>query len=207
MARMFCLLAALLAPAAALAQAGPVDVVRSTTNQLFDRVQQQRAEYERDSNLLYADVRAILEPQIDTIYAARLVLGRNARGLEADRIEAFASALSGLLIRRYADGLLGFRSRDQVEILPLSGDNSERMTRVRTRVRLDSGQHAPVDYVLRRGDAQWQVFDVVFEGISYIATLRNQINEELRVRSFDQVLERLQSGEIPLDFGEETQRG
>lgn len=181
----------------------PVELVRDTTTELFELVENNREEYKQNPERLQERLVAILQPRTDMTYSARLVLGRHGRSLEQEQIEAFAEALSNLLMRRYATGLLEFRSREQVEILPLAGDNSERMTRVRTRIQLDSGERAPVDYVLRERDGQWLVFDVIIEGISYVSTLRNQIGEEIRREGFDAMLERLSSGEIDVDTGVE----
>jgi phospholipid transport system substrate-binding protein len=119
--------------------------------------------------------------------------------MDEERIEAFADALSDLLIRRYADGLLEFRTRDQVDVLPLAGDNTERMTRVKTRVTLDNGETAPVDYVFRKTESGWKIFDVIVEGVSYVATFRNQIGEQIEREGFDATLEKLRSGEIEID--------
>jgi phospholipid transport system substrate-binding protein len=103
------------------------------------------------------------------------------------------------LLASYAKGLLDFKSHDQVEVLPLRGENTERMTRVQTRILMDSGEKAPVDYVLRKFGDRWQAFDVIIEGISYVATYRNQFNEEISRDGFDQVLQRLQKGELQLE--------
>lgn len=196
----YLLAAALLLPSLSIAAYDdPVNLVQETTAELFELVENNRAEYERNPQLLQERLVEILEPRTDMLYSARLVLGRHGRSLERTQVEAFADALSSLLMRRYASGLLEFNSREQVEILPLAGDNSDRMTRVRTRLRLDSGERAPVDYVLRKRDDRWLVFDVIIEGISYVATLRNQIGEEIRRDGFDAMLERLSSGEIDVD--------
>ncbi len=181
------------------AEEDPVELIRQTTIELFNLVEENRSEFERDPQLLRGRLEDILRPRVDTLHSARLVLGRHARGLEREQVEAFADALSDLLMGRYATGLLEFRSREQVEVLPLAGDNSDRMTRVRTRIRLDSGQRAPVDYVLRRQNGDWLVFDVIIEGISYVATVRNQIGEEIRRHGFDRMLARLQAGEINVE--------
>ncbi len=183
----------------ALATDDPSELIRQTTLELFDLVEENRELYEQEPDRLRDELERILKPNTDIIHSARLVLGRHGRGLEREQVEAFAEALSNQLMRRYATGLLEFRSREQVEILPLAGDNTERMTRVRTRIRLDSGSRAPVDYVLRKRDGQWMVFDVIVEGISYVATFRNQIGEEIRRNGFDRTLERLQAGEIEVD--------
>ncbi|NDY94442.1 MlaC/ttg2D family ABC transporter substrate-binding protein [Wenzhouxiangella limi] len=184
--------------------AEPVELIRQTTEELFTLIDQNRSEFEQDPERLQEALRERLLPHLDTVYSARLVLGRHGRGLEQEKIEAFAEALSNVLMRNYATGLLDFESRDQVEILPLAGDNTERATRVRTRLELDSGEQAPVDYVLRRSDDQWRVFDVIIEGISYVATFRNQIGEEIRRDGFDSMLARLQAGDIELDVDVES---
>jgi phospholipid transport system substrate-binding protein len=192
------LLVASLTPALASAS-DPVELIRQTTSELFTFVDENRSEFEQDPQRLQAGLQERLLPHLDTVYSARLVLGRYGRGLESEKIEAFATALSNVLMKNYATGLLEFRSRNQVEILPLAGNNNERATRVRTRLELDSGEQTPVDYVLRMNDGQWRVFDVIIEGISYVATFRNQIGEEIRRDGFDQMLSRLEAGEIELN--------
>lgn len=176
----------------------PVDIVRDTTRTLFELVDTHRELYENDTERLRADIRDILLSHIDIVYSGRLVLGRNGRGLSREQVLEFSNALSELLIGNYADGLLEFKSRDQVEILPLAGDNTERMTRVRTRVQLDNGEQAPVDYVFRYTDDEWRIFDVIVEGISYVATFRNQIGEQIRNQGFDLTLEKLKRNEIEI---------
>lgn len=178
---------------------GPVNIVRETTNELFAMVDEKRATYENDLQALRDAIRPVLLDEIDTLYSGRLVLGRSARGMAPEKVEAFADALSDLLIRRYADGLLDFRTRDQIEIMPLAGENSERMTRVKTRVTLESGEQAPVDYVFRKTNEGWKIFDVIVEGISYVTTFRNQIGEAIRQDGFDATLEQLQSGKLEFD--------
>lgn len=177
----------------------PTGIVRSTIDQLFELVESNRQTYENDVDALREDIRGVLLPHIDTMYSGRLVLGRRSRSLSDDKIEAFSDALSDLLIRRYADGVLDFQSRDQVEIRPLAGNNTERVTRVKTRVRLNNGETAPVDYVFRRTESGWVIFDVIVEGISYVATFRNQIGEQIDREGFDATLAKLRSGDIAFD--------
>lgn len=204
--RWFLIPAFLILALPALASNDPVELIRETTTKIFELVEENRAEYEENPQLLRDQLADILKPRSDLTYSGRLVLGRHGRGLEREQIEAFAEALSDLLMRRYASGLLEFRSREQVEVLPLAGDNSERMTRVRSRINLDNQQRVPIDYVLRKHDGEWLVFDVIIEGISYVATFRNQIGEEIRRDGFEQMLERLQKGEIDVDINGEIER-
>lgn len=180
----------------------PVAVIEDTTEALSRLIDERRQTYRNDPQALRSDVKEILLPTIDQIYSARLVLGRHGRGKSREQVEAFAEALANQLLNRYATALLEYDLNDRVEILPLSGENTERQTRVRTRVRLDNGERAPVDYVMRKTDQGWQVFDVIVEGISYVATFRSQIDQEIRQSSFEQMLERLESGQYEVSVDE-----
>lgn len=181
----------------------PTQIVRETTDTLFELVDENHDSYESDIQALRNDIREVLLAEIDTLYSGRLVLGRSARGMEPEKVKEFADALSNLLINRYADGLLQFRTRDQVKIRPLAGDNTERMTVVKTRVSMDNNEEAPVDYVFRKTEDGWKIFDVIVEGISYVTTFRNQIGGQIRQEGFDATLEKLKRGEIEIDVDEQ----
>lgn len=196
-------LGALAAMPAAADGDDPVALVQQTTDALFERLDNNREAYSANVEDLRKTVRELLLPHLDTVYSGRLVLGRAGRELERDQIREFAEALAELLIRQYADALLEFQDRSQMEVLPLAGDNTERMTRVRTRIRLNSGARVPVDYVFRKTEGEWKMFDVIAEGISYVATFRNQIGEQIRREGFDTVLEKLKGGEVEVDFDEQ----
>ncbi len=187
-----------------LAAEEPPEIIEDTTTRMIDLIEENRALYEEDAERMREDIREVLMPRIDTLYSARLVLGRHGRGRDEDEILEFADALAEQLLRRYATALLEYDLRDRLEILPMTGDNTERMTRVRTRIRLDGGNRAPMDYVFRKTEGEWLVFDVIVEGISYVATFRNQIGEEIRRHGFDGLMERLSRGEIDLDVEDEA---
>lgn len=188
-----------LAAPVVVAESGPLEIVRETTNAIFDRIDSERDRLEKDPVALEKMVRDLMRPTIDAEYSGRLVLGRAGRNLETEQVREFSDALTALLIERYAENLLEFKTRDQVKILELAGDNSDRMTKVKTQVTLNSGTTAPVDYVFRKTDEGWKIFDVIVEGISYVATFRNQIGEEVRRDGFDATLTRLKRGEIEIE--------
>lgn len=182
--------------------AEPVELVTQVSNTLFEDINRNRAVYTENPAGLEKLVREVFIPLLDRRFSARLILGRHGRGLEPQQIDDFADALLDQLVNRYSEGLLEFDSRDQVEVLPLAGRNTDRQTKVRTRIALDNGEQAPVDYVLRKTDDGWKAFDVIIEGISYVTTYRNQFGEEISRDGFDKVLNRLQSGAIVLDKGQ-----
>lgn len=198
MIRALILSTALIVSLPALAQE-PREIVSNNTDRVIEMIEENRSHYEENPDALREDIREILMPTIDIVYSARLVLGSHGRDLDEEQIKAFAEALGDQLLNRYATALLEYDLRDRFEILPERGENTERMTRVRTRIKLEGSNRAPLDYVFRKNDGSWQVFDVIVEGISYVSTFRNQIGEEIRRDGFDKMLERLESGEVELD--------
>lgn len=177
----------------------PQVIVEETTSHILGVLNARRAEFTADPDLLRAVVREDLLPLIDLEYSARLILGRAGRGVTPEQLGEFSEAMSNVLINRYADGLLEFRSDEQVEVLPLKGDNSDRLTRVRTRIKLENGGFAPVDYAFRKTEAGWKAFDVTVEGISYVITFRNQIAPRVEADGIEKVTADILAGNIKVD--------
>ena len=197
-------LGGLVLPAIALAQAAPAaapaaaqspqQIVQQIADQMGTALKGHRQEYKKDKSKLVAVINSILLPHFDTTYAALLVLGRYARTATPQQIDEFRQAFYNALIDRYAEGLVNYRE-GRVTILPgRPASDRGRRDIVRTEVALDDGRKIAVDYVFRRdSEGQWKAFDVVIEGISYIAAYRSQVGEEIRRTSLDALIKRLQS--------------
>ena len=177
----------------------PVSIIESATSHILEMLENRREEFTENPELLRAVVREDLMPLIDLDYSARLILGRSGRDVSPEQLRAFSEAMSNLLINRYADGLLQFRSNEQFDVLPLKGNNTDKLTRVRTRIKLDSGSYAPVDYAFRKTDQGWKAFDVTVEGISYVLTFRNQIAPRVDADGIDKVTADLNAGNVSID--------
>lgn len=194
--RSFWLGALLLVGSTAAQASEPSQIVENTAGRILEQIDARRGEFEDDPEALKALVREELLPMMDQEYSARLILGKQGRSLPADKISAFADALSMILTDRYSSGLLRFRSRDQMQILPANANDNERVTRVRTRVKLENGGSAPVDYAFRKTEQGWRVFDVTVEGVSYILTFRNQLAPKVAAEGIDKVTADLRAGRI-----------
>ena len=81
----------------------------------------------------------------------------------------------------------------------MKGNNTEKLTRVRTRIKLENGNFAPVDYSFRKTDQGWKAFDVTVEGISYVITFRNQIAPRVEAEGIDKVTRDIMAGNIKID--------
>jgi phospholipid transport system substrate-binding protein len=180
-------------------QRDPVTIIEETTTQILQTLDSRREEFTADPQLLRAVVREDLLPLIDLDYSARLILGKAGRGVSPQQLGDFSQAMSSVLINRYADGLIEFRSDEQVEVLPMKGNNTDKLTRVRTRIRLENGNFAPVDYSFRKTEQGWKAFDVTVEGISYVITFRNQIAPRVESEGIDKVTRDILAGTIQID--------
>ena len=176
----------------------PAEVVSEQAGKIVNEINLRESEFRENPELLEEVVRRDLLPVLDMDYSSRLILGRVGRGATAQQLQAFSGIMSDLLIERYATGLLEYRDQDQLQVFPTRGKIDERLTRVRTRVRLNSGKYASVDYAFRLTDEGWKAFDVIVEGISYVTTYRNQIMPEVQATGLDAVIARLSNGELGL---------
>jgi phospholipid transport system substrate-binding protein len=177
----------------------PVSLVINTTNRIFTELDQNFEKYESDPIALQTLVRTNLIPLLDVRYSARLILGRAGRGIEKEKVDAFAEAMVNLLVDRYSRGLLQFRSDERLMVLPQRGELNEKLTRVRTRIKLPKGGEAPIDYAFHKTSDGWKAFDVIVEGISYVVTYRNQIMPAVQADGIDTVISRLTKGDLQLD--------
>lgn len=176
----------------------PREIIQQSAHEVLTKINANRADYEANPEKLIQLVNDVLMPWFDDVYAARLILGRHGRGVPAEKIQLFASAMQDLLVDRYANSMLRFKSKDQLEVLKLRGKNTEKLTRVRARIALANNQWVPVEYSFHKVEGMWKMFDVTAEGISYIITYRNQIGPMVQADGIDAVIENLRSGSVKL---------
>lgn len=180
-------------PVAAATQ-GPEDVIREASDLTLEAIEGRRQELKNDQEELFRVVDEILLPRWDRNYSGQLVMGKYWREASDEQREQFITGLYRKLLRSYADGILEYRS-EQLRLLSTKGNEADGKVLVETEVRLEDGTPVPVSYRLREGkDGQWKVYDVVIEGISYVANFRKQYASEFRTKGIKGVLEDLESG-------------
>lgn len=183
-------------PASAVDERDPVTIITEASTKILEVLDSRRAEFTASPELLADVVRENLLPLIDTEYSARLILGRSGRGISAEQLSAFSNAMSDVLIRRYSESLLEFNCENLMTVLPMKGNNTNKLTRVRTRIELTRGGFVPVDFAFHKTDEGWKTFDVTVEGISYVITFRNQISPRVKVEGIDKVTADIVAGNM-----------
>ena len=116
----------------------------------------------------------------DREYAGRLVLGRHGRGASDADVKLFSDALADSLMSRYGSALLSFDKGLKVRVKSEEPLRGGAIVRVKSDFVRANGQATPVDYLMRKTGANWQVFDVMVEGVSFVQTFRQQFDGPLQ---------------------------
>jgi len=169
-----------LAPAYAVAQqASPeqaVSVIRTFCNALLETMKEAarlgaRGRYQQ------------FDPAVQRAYnlplMARLAVGPDWQKLSPDDQQKLAAAFSEYSIATYAarfDGYAGERFEVDPDPTPSGNDLI-----VKTKLIRGNGEPVQLNYLMRRGDAGWQVIDVFLSGtISQLATQRSEFSAVMR---------------------------
>jgi phospholipid transport system substrate-binding protein len=186
------------APAAAAQSmvGSPSKLVLDNSTRVLSTLEKRRAEFTKNRGALRALVSSEFDQMFDRDYAARLVLGRHARGASDADVKLFADALAGNLMSRYGSSLLDFNTELRVRIKSETALPGGRGVRVSSELLRAGGEPVPVDYLMRKVGTKWQVFDVMVEGVSFVQTFRNQFDSPLAQRGIRAVATELQAGKI-----------
>lgn len=123
---------------------------------------------------------------------ARRSLGRHWRDLSADQRQAFVALFSDLLERSYVGKIEGAGAGSEVTY-PRETIDDEGFASVMTVITNPLGSQIEVEYRLlqRDGDTDWEVYDIVIEGVSLINNYRTQFNNIIHRTSYDGLVKQL----------------
>lgn len=190
------------APASATMQGSPSQLVLNNSQRVLTTLEKRRTEFTRNRAALRDFVSTEFNAMFDRDYAARLVLGRHARGASNEDVKLFADALADNLMQRYGSSLLDFNTQLRVRVKSESALSRGLGVKVSSEFLRQGGEPIPVDYLMRRSGNQWKVFDVMVEGVSYVQTFRNQFDAELQRKTIRQVATELRNGQLRADAGQ-----
>lgn len=177
------------ATANAVAQAGPVEVIRDTAEEVLERLRNDRARYQ-DDQVLFGLVREVVFPHLDRERTAQWVLGANWRKATPAQRAQFVEEFSELLLRTYGTALRQY-DNESLNFLPLNApEDADRVT-VRTEIVRPDGPNVRVDYRLTKRSGAWKVYDVVIENVSLVVTYRSEYAAIIKREGMDGLLRQL----------------
>lgn len=189
------------APGTAPAAGTPSAMVLNNSTRILSTLEARRAEFSKNRAALSQFISTEFNQVFDRDYAARLVLGTHGRGASDADVAAFADALTGSLMQRYGSALLDFNTKLKVRIKSETPLRGGAIVKVSSEFLRQGGEPIPVDYLLRKSGAQWKVFDVMVEGVSFVQTFRNQFDTPLSQKSIAQVAKDLKAGKLQAQAG------
>lgn len=135
-------------------------------------------------------LRKAIYERFDFAASARLSLGRNWRQRTEEEKQLFVELFGKLLEQTYASKIESYTD-EKVEFLRerIFGEKAQINTRL-----LGDNIEIFIDYRLyKKDDDQWQIFDIVVEGVSLVNNYRSQFAEILQRNDFGKLIEELRA--------------
>ncbi len=188
----------LAAVAPGLARAADPAAARATMVQAVDEVLAVLDDQALDTPARIDRLEGIADRRFDWNTMARLVLARNWNKLSPEERSEFQTEFRRHLRLSYGKKIETYAG-EKIEVgegrSEVNGDVTV-MTAIRGG-RLDGTR---VDYRLRTQSTDWQVIDVIIEGVSLISNFRTQIQEIVSSRGIEKLIDELRAkgpGELP----------
>jgi phospholipid transport system substrate-binding protein len=180
----------------AQSQESPSDIVQTAAQNILKDLDANRDAYRKNPSKVGQLVDKYLLPHFDTEYAARLVLGKHWRTATPEQRQRFIDAFYHSLLNNYGSALADFTA-DRLKVYPTNVDPNADHATVRTEVKRDNGDRIGVNYSLHKTPQGWKAYDVNIDGISYVASYREDFGSQIDQQGIDSVISRLERGEKP----------
>lgn len=149
----------------------------------------------QDTNYLRGIVRQELMPFVHIRYTGALILGPLFNTLDAKQQQRYFQALEVYFEQSYAEVLESYRHHDY-QIEPEKPFANRTIVMVRLDILQTGSTPLRIDFKWRKNSKtqQWQLYDILVEGISLIATKQQEWTTLLRQSGFDRFIEQLHKG-------------
>jgi phospholipid transport system substrate-binding protein len=156
---------------AAAAAPAPLEIVRTTTDNVLERVKTDKETLRAEPGKMYALVSELIFPHFDFAIMAQWVLGDSWAGADEPTRASFIDQFRKLLVRTYATALLEFS--DQTISYPDADSAAKAATAtVKQEISQPGSSSIPIVYRLHNKTGEWKVFDVSVDGVSLVKTYR-----------------------------------
>lgn len=177
-------LCALLVTAQAGAQLRPDVFVGQISNEILDKVRQQRQELLSNPQKLNDFVAQVVMPHVDFERMTALAVGRSWRSASEEQQQRISKEFRNLLTRTYAGAIQSLRDQ-KIRLKPFRGDLSDNEVVVRSEILASRGDPIGLDYRLARQGETWKIYDINIAGVWLVETYRNQFAAEINARGID----------------------
>ena len=172
----------------------PMAQVRGTADKIIGILKDPNLQGEEKRTERHRLIRQELEQRFDWNAICRSCVGRHWSKLSKEQQGQFMDLFKQFLERTYLDRVEPYY--DQLERIDYQGERilESNYASVKTVVVTKQKIEHPVEYRLQKAPSgEWQVYDVVIEGISLVKNYRTQFDEVINRSSFEGLLSDLKS--------------
>jgi len=180
----------LLLPGSVRASDGkPVDLVRDTLDRALRILNDPALQGPEKKEARRQQVRRLIASRFNYAEMAERSLGSHWAKLTSEQRQAFVALFGELFERSYSRLVLNSLPDQQIVY---AGETVNGTRAVVKTVMVDKrGDRLPVDYQLRRPKAQWELSDVVIDGVSIVNNYQSQFNKIIQTSSFDDLVKKM----------------
>lgn len=173
----------------------PYKLLEKVANETFDRIGEERAQIDESLDHFRVIIREEMMPYVDSVYAAKRVLGRNLKDTSEEQRQEFYKVFRDYLIATYGRAFTQYdESKHTVEFGNADRfDESSKAVTVYTRVIEQGRPPIRMDFKMRYDDNDnlWKAYDMVVEGVSLLNSKAAEISAVIRSRGIDGTIELL----------------
>ena len=144
---------------------------------------------EIDNKKRYEELAPVIRFSFDFPFVARVVLGRYWETLDSQQKQRFIEAFTKLSVATYASNFDAFSGEHFTVASQRKWPGGE--VEVKSHLVKANGDSVSLDYVLHQTDKQWQIINVIANGVSDLALKRADYTHFLKTKGFDALLAEL----------------
>jgi phospholipid transport system substrate-binding protein len=176
---------------AELALNNPYRLMHQVSDRIFEKINSE-SQASHNAHYFQEIVRQELMPFVHIRYTGALILGPLFNTLDDKQQQRYFQALEAYLEQSYAKVLESYRYHSY-QIEPEKPFENRTIVTVRLNILQPGSTPLKIDFKWRKNskDQQWQVYDLLVEGVSLIATKQQEWSTLLRQSGFDALIEQL----------------
>ena len=164
--------------------AGPAtDQVKGTVDQVIKILTDPTLKGEKKVQERRAKIRQVVLQRFGFTEMSKRALGRYWNERNPEERTEFVRLFTDLLERAYIDRIDGYSGEQVVYLVEtVDGDYSE----VRGKIVTKRNQEILITYRLQKASSNWEVYDVIVEGVSLVNNYRTQFSKIIRTSSYQE---------------------
>lgn len=163
--------------------------LEKTINQVLAELQKPELKQAATRNAVLGRVERIIERLFSFEELSSRTVGPSWRTFSPDQQRRFINAFTTLLRENYLEKLDGYNG-ETVSYLKESSSSKGDKVEITTTVNI-RGKPVPVAYRMLKKSQQWEVYDVIIEGISMVQNYRTQFQQLLTSGNADKLIEQV----------------